>query len=162
VIDLPAPGERIAIAPAGRELELELRARTGFRDGTPDPRRLGYCGREFRTYGRLRVGEAAAFYGGVCELDRALLDRYLRQAGLDDGLIIRRMKRGYHRALVLALIAASSPDLLVVEGAEDFNEAAPAALLEETIARAPRAIVTCEDSAVPRACSRRAGGPAPA
>ncbi len=147
-------GERLAITPPGAAVERRLREETGFLSAEPDPRRLGYCGRDFRTYGRLTVAEAATLYENVAPLDRALLAHYLGTANLEPALIVRRMKRAYHRALVLALIASASPALLVVEGSDEFNEPPAARMLEEALRNAPRAIVTCEAGAAPGACSQ--------
>jgi hypothetical protein len=73
----------------------------------------------------------------------------LELAGLKASFEVRRMKRAFQRALVLALGAASLPELLVVENVEEFDEPGAAALLARAIARSPAALLTYGGEARP-------------
>ncbi len=104
---------------------------------------LAYCGREFRVYRSMRIADAKRFYAALnATWDAAQLDADLELAGLAPEFEVRRMKRAYQRALVLALSCASKPQTLVVEYGDEFDEAPAAALLERAVARTPHAIVT--------------------
>ncbi len=140
--------ERHAIAEASVSFCAQLRARFGLVPGraSADPGAMpgvAYCGREFRAYPGMRVGDAVRFYATLHERwNAARLHEALRLAGLDERFEIGRMKRAYQRALVLAFALASDPSVLVVENAEEFDEPNSRALLERAIELVPRAIVT--------------------
>lgn len=144
---------RLALTGADDAFEARLRGRFGL---TPAgarpsaPAALGYCGREFRVYPSMRVGEASRFYAALHDRwNAAVLRSDLERTGLGDAFEVRRMKRAYQRALVLAMALAAEPSLLVVEGAEEFDEAPAAALLERALGRVSRAIVTYGGDAQP-------------
>ena len=63
-------------------------------------------------------------------------------AGLESHHAIRRLKRSYARALVVALLVATSPDVLVIEGIEELDEAAIGAL-DRAFELVPTVLVTC-------------------
>jgi len=140
--------ERLAIAEASTTFCAQLRARFGLVPGRvaagPEAMPgLAYCGREFRAYPGMRIGNAVRFYATIhARWNAARLHEALRLAGLDERFEIGRMKRAYQRALVLAFALASDPSVLVVENAEEFDEPGSRALLEHAIALVPRAIVT--------------------
>ncbi len=143
-----AEGERVAIAGATPRLEAELRQACGLRGpGGPalSPRRLAYCGFDFRSYGWMRISGAVSFFEGIAPLNARLLAEYLALAGLEPSHDTQRMKTSYQRALVLALQASLEPEILVVERAQQFDEDRPAAVLREAILRAGRAVVTYDD-----------------
>ena len=120
--------------------------------GAPlDPRAaVAYCGREFRVYPSMRVGEAVRFYAALHDRwNAATLRDDLERTNLGEDVEVRRMKRAYQRALVLALALATEPELLVVESANEFDEPAAAELLDASVRRVPRALVTYEGAAVP-------------
>ncbi|GAC1307052.1 MAG: hypothetical protein NVSMB19_19610 [Vulcanimicrobiaceae bacterium] len=137
---------RIAVLDATEAYHRLLRARCGLGPAQPYdgvPVGLGYCGREFRAYPSMRVADAARFYGALhARWDPARLRDDLATAGLDGRFDIGRMKRAYQRTIVLAFAMAARPQLLVVEHAEEFDEPGALALLEVSVARADRAIVT--------------------
>jgi hypothetical protein len=135
---------RIAVTGAGSDLYALVREACGVSArGESAGGRVGYVGRDFRTYGFMRVAQAVDFYAalnaGRWDDERIAAD--LAVAGLRATFEIRRMKRAYARALVLALTAATSPEMLVVEAAEEFDEAPAFALLERCVARSARAVV---------------------
>jgi hypothetical protein len=144
---LAAAGQRIAIERAGSDAEARLRAACGLH-GPADPKGLGYCGRDFRVYRWMTIAQARAYYASPGALDRALLDESLAASHLSPGIRIGRMKRAYQRALVLALLTAADPEVLVVEGGEEFDEAPARALLLAAVARARRAVVTFTETAL--------------
>ena len=123
-----------------------MRARFGLvpgRGAQPAHDDLGYVGREFRVYEYMQVGFAVRFYATLHERwDAEALARALQTAGLEERFDVRRMKRAYKRALVLAFALAASPHVLVVEGAEEFDEPGARALLERAVADAPTVVVT--------------------
>jgi len=137
---------RIAIVDATDAFHARLRARYGLGPAQPYdgvPVGLGYCGREFRAYPAMRIADAARFYGALhARWNPARLRADLATAGLAERFEIRRMKRAYQRTIVLAFAMAAQPRLLVVENAEEFDEPGALALLETSVARAERAIVT--------------------
>jgi hypothetical protein len=156
---LVAPGERIAACWASPRFEAELRRMCGLRGpgaGPASPQGIGYCGFDFRSYGYMQIGNAAAFFERIAPVDSALLSEYLAVAGLEAAHDTRRMKTAYQRALVLAIAAACRPEILVVERGGQFNEARPLALLREVVQRSPRAIVTYEEAAPDDAIFSRA------
>lgn len=104
---------------------------------------VGYVGRDFRVYEYMQVGFARRFYATLHERwDADGLATALQIAGLDDHFDVRRMKRAYKRALVLAFALAATPRMLVVEGAEEFDEAGARALLAHAIETVPAVVVT--------------------
>ena len=138
---------RLAIAEASEAYCKRVRARFGLTpQGAPtDPAAmpgLAYCGREFRAYPSMRIADAVRFYAALhARWNAASLREYLAIAGLDERLEIRRMKRAFQRALVLALVLASVPVVLIVENAEEFDEERCRALLARAVASVPRSIV---------------------
>jgi hypothetical protein len=119
-------------------VHAELRAR--YLDTSAN---LAYCGQEFRVYRSMKIADAARFYAALnTKWDAAQLDDDLALAGLAPDFEVRRMKRAYQRALVLALACAATPATLVVEYGDEFDEAPAAALLQRAVTRAERAIVT--------------------
>jgi hypothetical protein len=147
-----AHASRLAVVRATDRFHVSLRAALGLRPpghaGTPVG--LAYCGREFRVYPRMRVTDAIRFYAALHERwDGATLRADLDAAGVLERFEVRRMKRAFQRALVLAFASASQPDLLVVENAEDFDEPATATLLDRCTRRAVQAILTYGDDAPP-------------
>jgi ABC-type multidrug transport system ATPase subunit len=107
------------------------------------PRGLAYCGREFRIYPSMRIGEALRFYAALHERwDAARLEADLEAANLRPEFEVRRMKRAYQRALVLALATAAEPTMLVIENAEEFDEPATLRLLDRAVRRTPYALAT--------------------
>lgn len=140
------PAHRIAIVAATDAFHAALRARCGLGPAHPSdgvPIGLGYCGREYRAYPAMRIADAARFYGALNRgWDAERLREDLALAGLHERFEIKRMKRAFQRTLVLALAMAARPELLVVEHAEEFDEPGAHALLEASVARAPRVIVT--------------------
>ena len=139
---------RVAIAEASEAYCKRVRARFGLTpEGAPaDPAAmpgLAYCGREFRAYPSMRIAEAIRFYATLhVRWNDARVRAYLALAGLDERFEIRRMKRAYQRAIVLAFALASEPVVLVVENTEEFDEERCRALLERAVDFVPRAIVT--------------------
>ncbi|MBD5654173.1 MAG: hypothetical protein IAI50_03205 [Candidatus Eremiobacteraeota bacterium] len=144
---------RIAVTGAGDAFHARLRGRFGLTPagaaGAPQAS-LAYCGREFRVYPSMSVGEAGRFYAALNDRWSAAAFRdELRRTGLGDAFEVRRMKRAFQRALVLAIAMATEPAVLVVEGAEEFDEPAAAALLERSVLGVPRALVTYVSDAPP-------------
>ena len=91
----------------------------------------------------MRIADANRFYATLhARWNDVRLREFLVLAGLDERFEIRRMKRAFQRALVLAYALASEPAVLVVENAEEFDEERLHALLERAIDFVPRAIVT--------------------
>ncbi len=91
----------------------------------------------------MRIGDATRFYAALhATWDAAQLEADLDLAGLAPEFEVKRMKRAYQRALVLALSCAAQPDTLVVEYGDEFDEAPAAALLQRAVERVPHAIVT--------------------
>ena len=91
----------------------------------------------------MRIAEAIRFYATLhVRWNDARVRAYLALAGLDERFEIRRMKRAYQRAIVLAFALASEPVVLVVENTEEFDEERCRALLERAVDFVPRAIVT--------------------
>jgi hypothetical protein len=151
-------GERIAIVGADVPFHARLRASLGLAPAraaqaptSPEPpSRLGYCGTEYRVYPSMRIDEAIRFYSAMHRRwDAEQLAADLELAGLRGTFEVRRMKRAFQRALVLAFAAASLPELLVVESVEEFDEPGAAALLVRAIARAPAVLVTYGGEARP-------------
>ncbi len=104
---------------------------------------VAYVGREFRVYPYMQIADAVRFYAALhARWDEAQLAADLASAGLEGGHQVRRLKLVYQRALVLALAVAPGPELLIVENAEEFDEAPARALLQRAVERVPRAIVT--------------------
>ncbi len=104
---------------------------------------LAYCGCEFRIYPSMRIGEAHRFYAALHERwDAERLSADLGSANLRPDFEVRRMKRAYQRALVVAFASAADPDILVIENAEEFDEPGAARLLERAVRRMPFALVT--------------------
>ncbi len=114
---------------------------------------LAYVGREYRVYSYMTVGFAARFYATLHDRwDPAALARALAVAGLAERFDVGRMKRAYQRTLVLAFALAALPRVLVVEGAEEFDEPGARALLERAVADVPAAVVTyAPDASIDRA-----------
>jgi ABC-type transport system involved in cytochrome c biogenesis ATPase subunit len=144
---------RIALTGADDAFHARLRGRFGLSpSGAAEAPHasLAYCGREFRVYPSMSVGEASRFFGALNDRwNAASLRDDLARTGLGDAFEVRRMKRAYQRALVLAMAMATEPDVLVVESAEEFDEPGAAALLERSIARVSRALVTYAGEATP-------------
>ena len=134
--------DRVALCDASDAVHADLRAR--YLDAPID---LAYCGEEFRVYRSMRIADAIRFYAALnTRWDRGQLDADLALAGLAPEFEVRRMKRAYQRALVLALSCAPGPKTLVVEYGDEFDEAPAAALLERAVARAEHAIVTYRET----------------
>ena len=137
---------RIAIVDTTTAFHARLRGLYGLGPAQPSagkPVGLGYCGREFRVYPAMKIAEASRLYGALnVRWDAARLRDDLALAGMHDRFEIKRMKRGFQRAIVLAYAMASRPELLVVENAEEFDEPGAFALLEASVMRPKRAIVT--------------------
>ena len=94
-------------------------------------------------YPSMRIAEAVRFFSAIhARWDPGQLEADFAVAGLGASFEVRRMKRAYQRALVLALAAAAQPEILVIENAEEFDEPRVALLLERAIVRAPAALVT--------------------
>ncbi len=151
-------GERIAIVGADAPFHARLRTSLGLAPAPPTqasavaepPRRLAYCGTEYRVYPSMRIEEAIRFYSAMHRSwDGEQLAADLDVAGLRGAFEVRRMKRAFQRALVLALGAASLPELLVVESVEEFDEPGAAALFARAIGRAPAVLVTYGGEARP-------------
>jgi ABC-type uncharacterized transport system ATPase subunit len=144
---------RTAVTAADDAFHTRLRGRFGLTPrGAPLDAyaAVAYCGREFRVYPSMRVGEAVRFYAALHERWNAeALRDDLERTNLGDDVEVRRMKRAYQRALVLALALATEPELLVVESAHEFDEPAAAELLGAAVRRVPRALVTYEGEATP-------------
>ncbi|GAC1308280.1 MAG: hypothetical protein NVSMB21_13390 [Vulcanimicrobiaceae bacterium] len=137
---------RIAIVDTTAAFHVRLRALCGLGPAAPSdgkPIGLGYCGREFRAYPAMTIGDASRLYGALnAGWDAPRLHADLALAGMHDRFEIKRMKRGFQRAIVLAYAMAARPELLVVENAEEFDEPGAFALLEVSVTRVDRAIVT--------------------
>jgi len=135
---------RVAISEASEAFCARLRRRYGLAPGVlPLPVGLGYCGREYRVYPSMRIVDAMRFYAALhVRWNDARLRDALARAGLDERFEIRRMKRAYQRALVLAFALAAEPALLVVENAEEFDETGSRALLQYAVDLVPSVIVT--------------------
>jgi hypothetical protein len=100
----------------------------------------------------MRIADAVRFYSAIhARWDAARLKADFDACGLRESFEVRRMKRAYQRALVLALACAALPEMLVVENAEEFDEAPAAALLAAAIARGPSALATFGGDARPAA-----------
>ena len=139
-------GERVAIVGADDAFHTALRARYGMRPGgsarAPDSD-LAYLGHDFRAYDYFSIAEASRFYAALeRRWDAGVLARYLAIAGLEPRFEIKRMKRAYQRALVLCFALASSPERLVVELGEEFDEPPTRALLERATESVSHALVT--------------------
>ncbi len=141
-----AAGSRVAVVGADAAFHAGLRAHYGLAPSPRSldvPRGLGYCGAEYRIYPFMRISDAVRFFSAIHDRwDGERLEADFELARLDGSFEIRRMKRAYQRALVLALAAAATPAMLVVEHAEEFDDGPPAALLARCIERAPTALVT--------------------
>jgi hypothetical protein len=112
--------------------------------------RLAYCGAEYRVYPSMRIADAVRFFAALhARWNAEQLAADFETAGLAGSFEVRRMKRAYQRALVLAFAAAAEPELLVVESAEEFDEPRVEALLARAVARAPAALVTFAGEARP-------------
>jgi len=121
-------------------------ANAGVRPG------LAYCGRDFRVYPSMRIGDAIRFYSALNQPWNAeTLASDLRAAGLEERFEVKRMKTAYQRALVLAFALAAEPLTLVVEAGQEFDAPPALALLERAVARVPRALVTYPADALPPA-----------
>jgi hypothetical protein len=145
--------QRRALTSADKAFHLTLRTRFGL---VPSQTVAGvrpgfaYCGREFRVYPSMRIGDAIRFYSALNERWNAeTLTGDLRAAGLEERFEIKRMKTAYQRVLVLAFALAAEPRVLVVEAGEEFDEPPALAFLERAVARVPRALVTYSEEAVP-------------
>ncbi len=102
----------------------------------------------------MRIAEAARFFAALhLRWNAAQLASDFEAAGLSGTFEVRRMKRAYQRALVLAFAAAAEPELLVVESGEEFDEPPAAALLARAVARVPAALVTFGGEARPAAAA---------
>ena len=144
-----ARGARLAVTGADDAFHANLRRSLGLAPGSDaQPEGLAYIGREFRVYTFMRIGDAVRFFSALHgRWDADALAADFETSGLNAGHEVRRMKRTYQRALVLALAMAAVPDLLVVELGEEFDEEPTRALLRACVERAPRAIVTFAASA---------------
>ena len=155
----------IAIVETDAAFHVRLRALCGLGPAQPSdgkPLGLGYCGREFRAYPAMTIANASRLYGALnLRWDSAQLRDDLARSGMHERFEIRRMKRGFQRAIVLAFAMAARPDLLVIENAEEFDEPGAFALLEASVARAARAIVTYGTFEVLDTKARRAKGAEP-
>jgi hypothetical protein len=88
------------------------------------------------------------FYAAIHERwNVGRLEADLAVANLRPEFEVRRMKRAYQRALVVALATAAEPASLVIENAEEFDEAPTALLLERVLRRTPYALVTYGEGA---------------
>lgn len=129
-----------AVAVRDADDAVHARLRAQFLDAAPD---VAYCGREFRVYRSMRIADAARFYAALhARWDGTQLDDDLALCGLRPGFEVRRMKRAFQRALVLALACAARPATLVVEYGDEFDEPPTRALLQRALGRVSRAIVT--------------------
>jgi hypothetical protein len=148
-----SPGTRIALVEADDAAHLRLRSDAGLAPGAPVAHvqnRLAYCGAEYRVYPSMRIADAVRFFSAMHDRwDADALAGDFALAGIAGHFEVRRMKRAYQRALVLAFGAAALPDVLVVENAEEFDEPRTAALLDAIVARVPAAIVTFGGDARP-------------
>ncbi len=134
-----ARGDRVAFvgpsAPADEALALAL---VGLRFG-----RVARAGRDLRPYPYMSVGGAERFQSAISKpWDSARFAAVCAAAGLESHHAIRRLKRSYARALVVALLVATSPDVLVIEGIEELDEAAAGAL-DRAFALVPTVLVSC-------------------
>ena len=142
---------RFAVVGADDAFHARLRAAFGLAPSSQEhvaPRGLAYCGREFRIYPSMRIAEALRFYSAIHErwnAEQVAAD--LAAATMRPDFEIRRMKRAYQRALVVALATAAEPDTLVIEHGEEFDEAPAALLLERALRRSPYALVTYGEGA---------------
>ncbi len=129
--------EHVAYTGASAAFEAMLRERHFGHRG------VAYAGRSFRVYPSMSVGDAVRFYGAInpeWQLER--LEADLALVSLGENFEVRRLKRAYQRSLVLAFAAATSPELLVVEGAEEFDDERTEALLARVLGRVPRSYAT--------------------
>jgi hypothetical protein len=114
---------------------------------------LAYCGREFRVYPSMRIGDAIRYYSALNQSWNAeTLASDLRAAGLEERFEVKRMKTAFQRALVLVLALAAEPAALVVEAGQEFDAPPALALLERAVARVPRTLVTYAADAAPPGC----------
>jgi len=105
--------------------------------------RLARAGRDLRPYPYMSVGRAGRFQAAISKpWDAARFAAVCGAAGLESHHAIRRLKRSYARALVVALLVATSPDVLIIEGIEEFDEAAIGAL-DRAFELVPTVLVTC-------------------
>ncbi len=148
-----AAGSRVAVVGADAAFHAGLRAHYGLAPSPRSldvPRGLGYCGAEYRIYPFMRISDAVRVFSASHERwDGERLEADFELARLDGSFEIRRMKRAYQRALVLALAVAASPATLVIEHGEDFDDGPPSALLARAVERAPTALVTFGGDARP-------------
>ena len=138
-----ARGDRLAFVgpPSAADKALTL-ALAGTRLG-----RVARAGRDVRAYPYMSVGRAERFQAAISKPFDALRFATVRAAaGLELHHAIRRLKRSYARALVVALLVATSPDVLVIEGIEEFDEAAIGAL-DRAFELVPTVLVTCATEA---------------
>ncbi len=146
-------GTRIAIVAADPAFHQRLRARFGLgpaAGGLELPRGLAFCGADYRVYPFMRIADAVRFFSAMHDnWDPEQLAADFALAGLSGTFEVRRMKRTYQRALVLALAAAALPATLVIENLEEFDEPPAAALAARAIVRAPAALATFGGEARP-------------
>ena len=142
---------RFAIVGADDAFHKRLRTYFGLAPSSQElvaPRGLAYCGREFRIYPSMHISDALRFYSAIHERwNTERLEADLAIANLRPEFEVRRMKRAYQRALVLALATAAEPESLVIENAEEFDEAPTALLMERALRRMPFALVTYGEGA---------------
>lgn len=105
--------------------------------------RIAHAGRDLRPYPYMSVGRAERFQAAISKpWDATRFATVRAAAGLESYHAIRRLKRSYARALVVALLVATSPDVLVIEGIEELDEAATGAL-DRAFELVPTVLVTC-------------------
>jgi len=139
---LIASGERVAyVGPAVAADEALASALAAGSYG-----RIAIAGRDLRPYPYMTVGGAARFQAAISKpWDAGRFDVVCEAAGLETQHAVRRLKRSYARALVVALLVAGAPDVLVIEGADELDESAALAV-DRAFALVPTVVISCADA----------------
>ena len=146
-----APGERVAFVGPALEADAAVaRALAAQKHG-----RTAYAGRDVRPYPYMSVGAAERFQAAISKpWDERRFLAVCGAAGLQRTHAVRRLKRSFARALVVALLVATTPNVLVIEGAEELDEAAAGAV-DQAIVLVPIVLLTCASNETARRFSAR-------
>ena|GEM_PF-1695520 len=137
-----ARGERVAFVGPGRAADEALASALA----AGPHGRIAIVGRELRPYPYMTVGGAARFQAAISKpWEAGRFAAVCEAAGLETHHAVRRLKRSYARALVVALLVAGLPDVLVIEGAEELDEAAARAV-DRAFDLVPTVVLSCADA----------------
>jgi len=138
---LIARGERVAFVGPGVAADEALAS--ALAEGPHG--RIAIAGRDLRPYPYMIVGGAARFQAAISNAwDAERFAAVCEAAGLETQHAVRRLKRSYARALIVALLVAGLPDVLVIEGAEELGEAAARAV-DRAFELVPTVVLSCAD-----------------